>query len=598
MRVLSRIPVLRLATHLAIWLPFVIGVIRAAQRGQVVIADGAAIAVRSWDVLAPYGPLVGQATALRNGAFDPGPLQYWLLAIPVHLNPRVGVVWGAALWCIVAGSLAIEAARSAFGTFGALAAAGIILGLVTWEPLVAGQPYWNPWLGMLFFLATLAAGLAVVSGRRRWWPVLVITASVAAQAHLMFALASVAIVLLALVVGLIDTMRAKAGYWWVFLGLIAGAACWIAPFIQQFTSHYGNGNLSLLLSSLGVRQQAGPAFALKALSALTLPPPVWWEPWLSFRKEGIVNEVGGGSTGFGVAVLALTALALILAVRPLRSRRLAALATVSLLTSGAVLATYSSIPIQTIGSRAVNYLLIVLFPAGALVWLVAGSTVVLIARRVIGRARVLAAARRRQRSQPGAMGGMAAATAGGTRLASANGTELASAKATELASADAAEPASADAAELGSADAAELGSTDATELGSTDATKLGSTDATEPASTDATKLGSTDATEAGSTDATKLESTDATELGSAEAATPEVSSVDATERAAPEATELGSTNGTEQPARTRRSQPARTRRSQPARTRRSQPARTRRSQPARTRRSQPARTRRSQPAPT
>ena len=161
--------------------------------------------------LPPYGPLVGQATALRNGAFDPGPLQYWLLAIPVHLNPRVGVVWGAALWCIVAASLAIEAARSAFGTFGALAAAGIILGCVVWEPLVAAQPYWNPWLGMLFFLATLAAGLAVVSGRRRWWPVLVITASVAAQAHLMFALASVAIVLLALVVGLIDTIGRRPG---------------------------------------------------------------------------------------------------------------------------------------------------------------------------------------------------------------------------------------------------------------------------------------------------------------------------------------------------------------------------------------------------
>src|ERR1035438_6649549 len=178
--------VFRLAAHLAAWIPFAIGAIRSVQQGSTVIADGAVIALRSWDVLTPYGPLVGQATQLRNGAFDPGPLEYWLLAIPVHIDPRTGVVWGAALWCMLAASLAIEAARSAFGAFGALAASGIIIGTVAWQPLVAAQPYWNPWFGVIFFLATLAAGLAVVSGQRRWWPVLVVTASVAAQTHMMF----------------------------------------------------------------------------------------------------------------------------------------------------------------------------------------------------------------------------------------------------------------------------------------------------------------------------------------------------------------------------------------------------------------------------
>ena len=341
--------VFRLGAHLAAWIPFAVGAIRSVQQGSPVIADGAAIALRSWDVLTPYGPLVGQATQLRNGVFDPGPLQYWLLAIPVHIDPRAGVVWGAALWCMVAASLAIEAAWSAFGAFGGLAASGIIIGTVAWQPLVAAGPYWNPWLGVIFFLATLAAGLAVVSGRRRWWPVLILTASVAAQAHLMFALASAALVLVALVAGLADTIRARAGYWWAVLGLMAGAACWIAPFIQQFTSRHGN--LSLLIASLGARQSAGPAFGLKALTASALPPTVWWQPSLSFRYEGIASEIGGGTPAFGVAMLVLTAAVLAVAVRPLRSRRLAALAAVSLLTSGAVLATYSNIPVHNIGHR-------------------------------------------------------------------------------------------------------------------------------------------------------------------------------------------------------------------------------------------------------
>ena len=276
--------VVRLAAHLAAWIPFAVAAIRSVQQGSPVIADGAAIALRSWDVLTPYGPLVGQATQLRHGAFDPGPLQYWLLAIPVHIDPQAGVVWGAALWCMVAASLAIEAARSAFGVFGGLAASGIIVGAVVWQPLVAAQPYWNPWFGVIFFLATLAAGLAVLSGQRRWWPVLVLTASVAAQAHLMFALASAALALVALVAGLADTIRARAGCWWAVLGLAAGAACWIAPFIQQITSRHGN--LSLLIASLGARQSAGTAFGLKALTASALPPAVWWQPSLSFRLRG------------------------------------------------------------------------------------------------------------------------------------------------------------------------------------------------------------------------------------------------------------------------------------------------------------------------
>lgn len=395
-----------MAAHLAAWIPFATGAIRSVQQDSPLIADGAAIALRSWDVLTPYGPLVGQATQLRYGAFDPGPLQYWLLAIPVHIDPQAGVVWGAALWCMVAASVTIEAARSAFGAFGGLAASGIIIGAVAWQPLVAAEPYWNPWFGVLFFLATLAAGLAVGSGRRRWWPVLVLTASVAAQAHLMFALASAALVLVALVAGLADTIRARAGYWWVVVGLMAGAACWIAPFIQQFTSRHGN--LSLLIASLGVRQSAGTAFGLKALTASALPPAVWWQPALATRYEGIAREVGGRAPAFGVAMLVLTAVVLAVAVRPLRSRRLAALAAISLLTSGAVLATYSNIPVHNIGHRDQNYLLIVLLPAGLLIWLATGAAAILAARRVIDQTRMRAAVGRRLRGVPGIAGGSAA----------------------------------------------------------------------------------------------------------------------------------------------------------------------------------------------
>ena len=116
---LSRAVAFRLAVHLVVWAPFLSGVAQAVRLRWRPVGDGAAIAVRSWEVLTAHGPLVGQATRLADGAFDPGPLQYWLQAVPVHLDPRYGVLWGAALCCMIASSLAVEAAWSAAGWRGA-----------------------------------------------------------------------------------------------------------------------------------------------------------------------------------------------------------------------------------------------------------------------------------------------------------------------------------------------------------------------------------------------------------------------------------------------------------------------------------------------
>src|SRR5262249_9428744 len=163
--------------------------------------DSAEIALRSWDVLTAHGPLVGQATRLAHGLYDPGPLQYWLLTLPVHIDPVHGVLWGAALWCMLAGSLTVEAAR---------AAAGVTGGVPPWMPDTAMLAWWNPWSGTLSFLAAAAARLPTLSGHRGWWPALVVTACIAAPAQLMFTISAAALVLLGLGAGLADTFRARA----------------------------------------------------------------------------------------------------------------------------------------------------------------------------------------------------------------------------------------------------------------------------------------------------------------------------------------------------------------------------------------------------
>jgi hypothetical protein len=242
---------------------------------------------------------------------------------------------------------------------------------------------------MMFFLASLAAAWAVMAGHRGWWPVLMVTASVAAQAHLMFALAVAALVLLALIVGSVDTFRARASYWWAAYGLVAGLACWLAPFIQELTTRMGN--LTTLIKDEQTRRPTvGLTFGLKALTAAVQPPPLWWAPWASLPGLGVVER---RSASFGVAALVLAAVALAVAVYPLRSRRTAALAAVSLLVTGAALITYSGVPVASIATNptSLNYLMAPMFLVGVLAWLVLGSVLVLMGRRVISRVRARAA---------------------------------------------------------------------------------------------------------------------------------------------------------------------------------------------------------------
>jgi hypothetical protein len=376
-------------THVAAWTPFLTVVANSTHGNWRVVGDGAAIALRSWRA-ASHLPLVGQPTELgatlhAQPLHDLGPLEYWLLAIPVHIDPVRGVLWGAALCCMAAASLAIEAAWSALGEASGLLAAGTILGMIAWSPELAFEPYWNPNFGAMFFLAALAACWAVMSGRRWWWPMLVITASVAAQAHLMFAMASALLVLLALITGLADGVREKESSRWAAAGLIAGLACWAAPVVQQLTAR--PGNLAALLRGQAAGRHTGLIFALKALAAAIEPPPLWWPyPGQPLRAARVIDS---RSALFAVMILAAVAASMLAALYQLRSRPLARLAAISLLASGAALLTFSRIPAYIPGTgdyrHRLGYLMLSMVPAGLLDLLTVGTALVLTGRQVINR---------------------------------------------------------------------------------------------------------------------------------------------------------------------------------------------------------------------
>lgn len=381
-----RAVVVRSVAHLAAWTPFIYALIRALRSGWIPVSDSAVIALRSWDVLSAHSPLVGETTRLAHGVYGLGPLQFWLLTLPVHLHPAQGALWGAAVWCMVAASLAIEAAWAAAGELGAVLASGMILGIVAWSPGIAMVPVWNPWFGTMFFIAALAAGWAVLSGRQKWWPVLVITGSIAAQTHLMYAVAAACLLLVGFIAVMVDSLK-SGEHRWAIIGIIAGLACWTAPLIQQFTAR--TGNMTRLIGALrsGGTAQAGFGFGLKALSAATQPPAYWWMPSLTALKLSTIDQ---RAAWFGIVQLSVTALVLIVAIFVLRSRRAAGLAVLSLLTAAAALTTYSGIPAWEITRPVTNlsYLMTPMFPMGVLAWLAAGYVLVLAIRQAARRLRL------------------------------------------------------------------------------------------------------------------------------------------------------------------------------------------------------------------
>lgn len=382
-RLISASGLIRAAVHLACWVPFITSAADSWRGAWRVVGDGAQIASSSWATLSTRIPLLGQPNELPHGPHDLGPMEYWLLALPVHIDPVRGVLWGAVLLCMLAASLTIEAAQATLGETGGLLAGGIVITMVTWLPGLAIRPYWNPYFGVMFFIAALSSCLAVLSGRRKWWPVLVLSASIAAQAHLMFAPAAVGLVLMGLAAGLTDEFRARTSYSWLFTGLVAGLVCWMGPLDQQFTNP--KGNMSVLLSAENAGGHEGLAFAMRAMASLAVPSPLWWQQNVNSRPD-LYRLLDAVPEFFGLLILAITAVSLVIAVRWLRSRELAGLAVISLLISATASSTFALIPAQARDLSRLSYLVIIMFIAVLLAGLTVTTVVVLaIIRPVAGR---------------------------------------------------------------------------------------------------------------------------------------------------------------------------------------------------------------------
>jgi hypothetical protein len=366
----------RIVCHVVAEVPFLALCVVELAVGWRPTFDDAIFAWRAWDVFSSHPPLVGAAThgvgASGQMVFAPGPVLSWLLAIPVHIDPLHGALWGSALLGALAAGLAVEAGRAAAGHCGMVVAVGGVLALGGTQVGVFLNPVWTPWIGGLYFLTTLAAGWATGVGHLRWWIVVVVAGSVSAQSHVIYALPVVGVCVVAPVIGLFTrrnaatTARLRS---WLAPGVAIGAVLWMAPLVQQLADRPGN-LLLLWRSSHRSGGRVGIDLALEGYGSATSPIPSWTHRLPYFDQSTFFETIGTvfrSSTLWGIIAGAVV---VFIAVVATVTRRPSLAAAGYIAASSGLLTVLTVAAVPNANFLEFGYLNIIFWPVGMAAWLV------------------------------------------------------------------------------------------------------------------------------------------------------------------------------------------------------------------------------------
>jgi hypothetical protein len=282
---------LALVVGALVLVPLLVALVTVAGRSWSPAGDWAMLELRTRDVGTGGTPLLGPYS--RYAWNHPGPLLFWLLAVPYRLA-------GAAPWSLLAAAVALNVAAVAGvlvlawrrGRLALVALVGVGLAVLLahlgvaqlWDP-------WNPWVTVLPFALLVVACWAATCGDRLALPVAVLVGSFLVQAHVGFALLAVALLAWACV----GALRSGAGRRTWAVAVAVGVACWLPVLVDQL---FGQGNLLAILSHFSGDDDATGLGSSLELAARQL---AWDGPWTGGEEP--IEAVGGGVRGAGLGTL-------------------------------------------------------------------------------------------------------------------------------------------------------------------------------------------------------------------------------------------------------------------------------------------------------
>jgi hypothetical protein len=326
------------AAGLAAAIPVLSSTVDAANAGWVPAGDDGIIATRGWDVLTSHTPLVGQyseAGLVVHGQVlhSPGPLLYWLIALPAHFGSvtSIAVTMGIVNTLAIIGCVLLARRRGGLVLM-LLTAIGIAL-MCQSLPSESFHDIWNPAAGLFPFLLLIFLGWSLACGDHRLLPLTALDASYVVQTHLMYVLPTAVLLgvgFCGLALGRLERRRrardphARAAdapsrrrrwIWpWALGALALTVVCWTAPIADQI--EHDPGNLSTIVNTVEHRGSGiGTTVGWNAVVRSVGIRPWWLEVGKSEwsrkydigalpTRDGSFLHPSGGEVGSALAVLA------------------------------------------------------------------------------------------------------------------------------------------------------------------------------------------------------------------------------------------------------------------------------------------------------
>lgn len=363
-----RLPARRLADALlvvaagaAAAVPVIVATAHAVEVGWMPGADQAIIATRAHDMFTSHMPLVGQYTTaagvIEHATSDPGPMLYWLVAIPARFGSpaSVTVTMGTVNTLAIVGCVAL--ARRRGGLVLMFAAALAIAFMCRSLAAETFHDEWNASSGLFPLTLLIFAAWSLGCGDYRLLPLAVLLASFAAQAHLAYVAPALGLVIVG-VGGLAASPPAarRSLVRWALAAVVIGCICWTPTVVDEIGHH--PGNLTRVIQLATERQATvGARVGWHAVVRATGLPRPWWTyvPRSRYdRKYDVRATPSSLRTVTAIAVLAALGL-VALAGLVCRRAEVAIAAVIGLVLCAALAVVAASTPTPRVMSATLGY---------------------------------------------------------------------------------------------------------------------------------------------------------------------------------------------------------------------------------------------------